>query len=234
MNHLLITYWVCTGLGFLYIVGGAVLGHLDGAEDMDGEGADPGDVDAGDPGDVDADGGDPGDVDGAEHHGSRPVIFEHTAAGTIQKTRFVRNETLFLKVLGLFSPTKISMFLFFFGAFGIVFLNLMPQLGFLTLLPAIVLGYGFGRILLNLFSAFVSRLHSSTNFKQESLIGEQAVLTLSIEPGSLGEVMVAKRGASPARAKDPSIAIKNRSKVIICDRKDGVFIVEPLKDEEFS
>ena len=256
--HLLITYWVCAGVGFIYIVGSAALGHLHGSEEMEvdgdadfdgdgGNGGDPGDVDGGDPGDVDGGdpGGDSGDVDGdndpgdvdsnSQHqHGGRPTAYEQAAAGTMQRNRLARSESLFFKILGIFSPTKLAMYLFFFGAVGVCTLAIFPFLGFISLLPAIIFGYGIGRILLNALSRLFSSFNSSTNFKQESLIGAQADLILSIEPGTLGEITVSTRGSrhtAAARAKDPDMAIKNLSKVIICDRQDGVFIVEPVQEE---
>lgn len=248
MNQLLIAYWACAGLGFVYIVGSALLGHLenDDGPDADAEG-DPGDMDAdididgGDPGDVDADldvdSADPGDVDvdGSSQHNAHAAraIQEATAAGTVSKSR-THSLNWYFKALSLFSPTKLAIFLFFFGATGVSILQFLPGLGHITLIPAIIIGWALGKVLLNLLSKFVSGLHSSTNFKQESLVGTVGELILSIEPGKTGEILVSTRGArhnAPARAKDPNMAIKNLSKVIICDQANGVFLVEPLKDE---
>lgn len=243
MNQLLVAYWACAGLGFVYIVGSAMLGHLEGEDSGEpgagDDGGDPGDVDV----DVDADGGDPGDLDvdasvdsthlqASHNHGGR-VIQEATAAGTVNKTR-THSLNWYFKALSLFSPTKLAIFLFFFGAVGVVILQFVPLIGHLSLLPAVIVGYGLAKILLNLLSKFVSGLHSSTNFKQESLVGTVGELILSIEPGKTGEIMVSTRGArynAPARAKNPDEAIKSLSKVIICDHAEGVFLVEALKDE---
>lgn len=251
MNQLLILYWACAGLGFTYIVGSAMLGHLEGEDsgeaEMDADGGDPGDVstdgsaeaDGGDPGDVDMEGGTPSDAnaDGASsshHHGGRTgMIQEATAAGTVEK-RKSHSMSWYFKALSLFSPTKLAIFIFFFGAVGVSILQVFPGLGHITLIPSALLGYALGRILLNVLSKFVSSLHSSTNFKQESLVGTVGELIISIEPGQTGEVVISTRGArhnAPAKAKNPEQSIEKLSKVIVCDHANGVFLVEPLKEE---
>ncbi len=237
MSQLMLVYWISAGLGFLYIVGSAAMGHLHGSEDVEGDtSGDPGDVDAdgGDPGDVNADGGDPGDVNAdGQHHQHALAATQAGAMARRQKQRNLKNE-LYFKVLGVLSPTKLTIFLFFFGATGIVIMQFFPMLGQFSLIPSAIIGYLIGQLLLNSLSKMVSGLHSSTNFKQESLIGSVGDLILSIEPGSLGEIVISTKGArhhAPARAKDPNLAIKQFSKVIICDHKDGVFLIEPVVDE---
>lgn len=240
MSALLLVYWVSAGLGFLYIAGSAAMGHLHGSEDMD-EGGDPGDVDGdGDPGDVDGDasaddGGDPGDVNDGSTNQNAIRHLNPSAAGTITKRAGAKpNYSWYFKLLGLFSPTKLTIFLFFFGAAGVVTLHFFPLLGHLTLISSAIIGHFLSRLLLDSLGRFVSGLHSSTNFKQDSLIGSAADLILSIEPGTTGEIIVKTRGSrhsAPARAKNPEQSIKNLSKVIIADYKDGVFLVEPLPEE---
>lgn len=243
MSQLLIFYWACAGLGFTYIVGSAMLGHLEGEDsgeaELDTDGGDPGDVSADGASDVDTDGGDPGDVsaDGGEsghtQAGKAALMQEATAAGTISK-RKTHSLNWYFKALSLFSPTKLAIFLFFFGAVGVSIMQVVPGLGHITLIPSVLLGYVLGKVLLNLLSKFVSSLHSSTNFKQESLVGTVGELIISIEPGKTGEIVISTRGArhnAPARAKDPEQSIEKLSKVIVCDHVNGVFFVEPLKDE---
>ncbi len=246
MSELLIYYWISAGLGFTYIVGSAALGHLHGAEHgaEHGDGGDPGDVDGGDPGDVsgDGDGGDPGDVSGdadggdpGDVNGGKIVHPNVNAGRVIPVSRSKQySQAWYFKALSLLSPTKLSVYLFFIGSIGILCLHLFPFLGYISLAPAVVLGFGFGRILLNVLGKFASSLHSSTNFKQDSLIGSQGQLILSIEPGKIGEVVISAKGSrhsAPAKSKDPSRSIKSLSKVIVCDHQDGVFLVEPVSEE---
>ncbi len=240
MNHILISYWACAGLGFLYIVGMAAIGHLHGTEDFDTEGGDPGDVDApasangegGDPGDVDidTDGGDPGDVDA---NSGRAHFHNQTNILAVEKKRTARNDGWYFKALGILSPTKLAMFLFFFGATGVMTIQLAPTLGLLTIIPSAMAGWLISKIILAVMGNFVSRLHSSTNFRQDSLVGTEAKLNLSIEPGTLGEITFTTKGGrynGPARAKNKELAISNLRKVIICDIENGVYVVEPVED----
>lgn len=252
MNHILISYWACAGLGFIYIVGMAALGHLHGSEEMEHSGEDPGDVDAsassdadagdpgdvnadidsGDPGDVDTDmdGGDPGDVDsntGRTHHHNQANIV------AVSRKRTYRIDAWYFKLLGILSPTKLAIFLFFFGSTGVMMIQLLPALGLLTIIPSALSGWLISKIVLGVMGNFVSRLHSSTNFKQESLVGTVAKLNLSIQPGSLGEITFTTPGGrynGRARAKNKEQAISNFSKVIICDIENGVYVVEPAED----
>ncbi len=253
MDQLLFSYWTCAGLGFTYIVGTALLGQLssDDADaeansvdlDADAGDVDAGDIDAGEAGDIEAgdiDAGEAGDIEAGdieagdgEADGNR---LGNAAAGAVSRESRARSRGWYFKALSIFSPTKLAVLLFCFGATGVVCLRIFPPLGYLSLVPAAIFGYGLTRILLTLLSRFVSGLHQSTNFKQESLIGSAGKLVLGIEPGKLGEIMISTRGSrhsAPARARDPQLAIKSSSPVIICDRKDGVFIVEPLAESEF-
>lgn len=260
MSQLEIYYWISTVIGFVYIVGSALLGHLHGGDHGGvhghahgahgfGDGADPGDVTvpgAGDPGDVDvssAHGADPGDLDTSpqHHHGSHSAALsdriaseEQLGAATARTRRSQSAETFYWKVVSALSPTKLSLILFFAGAIGLLTLRAFPWLGFFTLIPATLLGYFLARILLNVLNAFVSRLHASTNFREDSLVGTVGELVLSIEPGKTGEVILAGRSgrhSAPARAQNTDLEIKKLSKVIVVDCKDGVFYVEPMTEE---
>ncbi|MBX9690633.1 MAG: hypothetical protein K2X27_28215 [Candidatus Obscuribacterales bacterium] len=242
MTELLTAYWVSAGLGFIYIVGSAALGHLHGSEEVhgghdSGDGGDPGDVDSGDPGDVDSggpddvDGGDPGDVDGSSQAQAHRVGQQQNIL--VAKSPEL-SETWYFKTISFLSPTKISLYLFFIGAIGVTTLTLLPALGYFSLIPALIVGYAIGRAILNVFGLFVSKLNASTNFKQESLVGSVGDLILSIDPGQIGEVVVSTRGSrhsAPARARKSDLTIKRNSKVIICDFQDGVFLVEPVEED---
>jgi len=243
MSQLLLAYWISTGIGFVFIVGSAFLGHFHGSEELEAQG-DPGDVDAGsgDPGDVDAsagdpgdvDGGDPGDVDAGDQNSPNQMVKDATSGAIANNKHNNRGLHIYLKLVGFFSPIKLSLLFFFTGVVGVMTLLLFPGLGNWSLLPAGVLGYVISKLLLNVLSMAVTKLHTSTNFKQESLIGTVGVLTLSIKPGSLGEVLIPTRGSrhsAPARALDPNASIANNDKVIVSDFREGIFYVEKAPKE---
>ena len=81
------------------------------------------------------------------------------------------------------------------------------------------------------------RMNSSTNFKKENLIGSVGELSLAIEAGTVGEIIV-RTGSSrynfPARAGNAEQTIKKLMQVIIVDIKDGIFVVEPFEENLVS
>ncbi len=81
------------------------------------------------------------------------------------------------------------------------------------------------------------RIGTSTNFTKESQIGALGQLTLSIDDGGLGEVMLTSKGSrysGPARPYLKGQSIKKLAQVIVVDIKDGIFIVEPFEEEEME
>lgn len=247
MSQLEIGYWIATVVGFVYIVGSALLGHLHGGDHGGVHGhSDHSFSDGGDPGDVTMHGdGDPGDVDtSTHHHGSHSSAIADRLAGEEQlgaaqaRTRRGQSaETIYWKIVSALSPTKLSLILFFAGCVGLLTLKNLPWLGYFTLIPAFGVGYILARILLNMLNAFVSRLHASTNFGKDSLIGTIGELVLSIEPGKTGEVILAGksgRHSAPARSENVELEIKKLSKVIVVDCRDGVFYVEPMPESELE
>ena len=138
---------------------------------------------------------------------------------------------VYLKILDVLNPTKLAFFAFMFGAIGFVAGKFLP--GYLSLAPAVVLGWLLANLFFYLMSSVMSRLHSSTNFKKESLIGATGELSLSIESGGIGEIVV-RTGNSrynfPVRSANAEQSIKKLAKVIIVDIKDGIFFVEPFEE----
>ena len=246
MSQIEIGYWISTTIGFVYIVGSALLGHLHtgdhGIPHGHHDGGDPGDVtmhgDA-DPGDVNMH--DPGDVHSNTHHSAHSSALAdqiaqegQLGAAKARTRRYDSGETFYWKVVSFLSPTKLSLIAFFTGAAGLFILKAFPGLGILSLLPALPIGYLLARILLNILNSFVSRLHASTNFSQDSLVGTVGELVLSIEPGKTGEVvLISKSGrhSAPARSNSSDQEIKKLSKVIVVDCREGVFYVEPMTDD---
>ncbi|MBX9690634.1 MAG: hypothetical protein K2X27_28220, partial [Candidatus Obscuribacterales bacterium] len=139
---------------------------------------------------------------------------------------------LYLKILELLSPTKLACFLFLFGALGTLCLKFLP--GYLSAIPALVLGWILANLFFKMLGAMFSRMDSSSNFSKESLIGAQGELTLSIQDGGLGEVLIqtgTSRYPATAKAAKPEQNIKKLTKVIVVDIKDGIFLVEPFEDD---
>lgn len=261
-------YFIISCLGFLYVVGSAVMGsfhsggthagghghagHLHagshghgssasraghighgsghgaghGAGHAHGAGSPPGST-----------AGHGGTAHGGAHAKSGPgQIDEVQQSLTVSQTtvRGKRSEVpaLYLKVLDILSPTKLAFFAFMFGAIGFVTAKFLP--GYLSIAPAAILGWIFANLFFNIMGRVFSRMNSSTNFKRESLIGAIGELSLSIENGGIGEVVV-RTGNSrynfTAKPATEGQSIKKLTKVIVVDVKDGIFVVEPFEEE---
>lgn len=142
---------------------------------------------------------------------------------------------LYLKILDLLSPTKLACFAFLFGAIGFLSAKILP--GYLSLVPAVFLSWFLSRLMFEFMGAFLSSMYSSTNFRKESLVGALGELTVSIEKGSIGEVLVStgnSRYTSRAKCLGQDETIKKLTRVIVIDIKDDIFIVEPFEDSLMS
>ncbi|MBX9720990.1 MAG: hypothetical protein K2X81_06335 [Candidatus Obscuribacterales bacterium] len=156
-----------------------------------------------------------------------------------QSTTIVQKKTevpaLYLKILDVLSPTKWSFFLFTFGAIGIISMRFLPAA--LSLLPATIGAWVLANLFFGIMSTVLSKMNSSTNFRKEQLIGSLGELTLSIEEGGMGEVLINtgnSRLSNAAKAFKPGTTIKKLTKVIIVDYKDSIFYVEPFDDQNFT
>ena len=124
-------------------------------------------------------------------------------------------------------------FLFLFGFIGYFTQSILP--GYLSLAPAVILGWICANAFFNILGTFLLRIGTSTNFTKQSQIGAIGELTLSIDDGGLGEVMISSKGSrysSPARPYRKGQTINKLAKVVIVDIKDGIFLVEPFEEEE--
>ncbi len=156
-----------------------------------------------------------------------------------QSTTIIQKKTevpaLYLKILDVLSPTKWSFFLFIFGAIGIISLRFLPAT--LSLVPATLGAWVLANLFFGIMSTILSKMNSSTNFRKEQLIGSLGELTLSIEDGGMGEVLINtgnSRLSNAAKAFKPGTTIKKLTKVIIVDYKDSIFYVEPFDDQNFT
>ena len=112
-------------------------------------------------------------------------------------------------------------------------MSILP--GYFSLAPALILGWVTANLIFAALGNMLSRMGSSTNFRKESLVGAMGELTLSIEDGGTGEVMITKSGSrynGPARPYKEGQTIKKLAKVIIVDIKDGMYYVEPFDDDQ--
>lgn len=178
-----------------------------------------------------------GDAAGGESH--HDVHFHDIGHHLSQTTTVVPVASdvpsVYLKLLDILSPTKLSFFLFLFGFIGYFALKVLP--GYFSLAPAIVLGWFLANAFFNILGTILLRIGTSTNFTKESQIGALGQLTLSIDNGGLGEVMIASKGSrysSPARPYQEGQTIKKLAQVVVVDIKDGIFLVEPFDDEDMA
>ena len=279
MAALLDIYLLSTGVGFVYIVGSAMMGglgshghgasgghggagrsttggghatggHSSGSSGHAAGGHSPGQsgAPAHDMGHSGSHGGSSGHSGGQASHGSNaghsggqstsesansaqeiaPVLTQSVPGGTRSRD----SSDLFLQILDIFNPTKLALFTFLFGAIGVVSIKFI---GVISLAPALILGWVLANVFFNLMGSILMRMHSSTNFSKQSLVGAIGELSISIPPGSTGEVVIAtgsSRYSSAAKSSDPNQTIKKLAKVIIVDIKDGMFFVEPFDDND--
>lgn len=217
-------YIASCGIGFLYIIGTAVLGHFhEGESDMHADGAHGHHATS------------DHSHDSHDHHDE--TANRHDLSTTAQQAKIVRldrdRQNFYFLLLRLFSPLRLSLFLFFFGASGILALQILPALSFISLIPAIVIAVLFTNFLFSAMSAILSRLNSSTNFQDQNLIGTVGELTLSVGPTSTGEITISGkngRHSGPAKPFKDGQEIKKLSKVIVSDYRDGIFYVEPFEE----
>jgi membrane protein implicated in regulation of membrane protease activity len=154
-----------------------------------------------------------------------------TQSGPIRK-RSRDSSDLFLQILDILNPTKLALFIFLFGAIGVLSVK---SIGLISLAPAIIMGWVLANVFFNLMGSILMRMHSSTNFSKQSLVGAIGELTISIPPSSTGEVVIAtgsSRYSAAAKCSDPEQTIKKLTKVIVVDIKDGMFFVEPFEDTD--
>ena len=214
--------------------GGDAGGDFSGADaggDAGGDfsGADAGGDAGGDFSGADA-GGDFSGVDSSPANqlaaGSRANIAMRSGAGIHDK----RERSVLLTILKYLSPTTIATFLFCFGFSGITFSRGLPFLGWLSLIPALIGGIVIYMLISKLLARITRSLHTSSNFREESLIGRMAETTCSIPYGRMGEITYkvgSIRHTAPARSFKEGVDISKSTSVIILEIQDGIFYVEP-------
>lgn len=178
---------------------------------------------------------------GSSHGDGHQETQKFDLSSTAQHTKIIRptsqSQDLYFKLLKAVSPTRLSLFLLFAGATGTLSLKLMPFLGLISLIPALLVGAVISNAMFNALGLFMTKLSSSTNFQDESLIGTVGELTLPIGPNNMGEIVISNingRHNGPAKPYNPDQEIKKLTKVIVSDYRDGIFYVVPYEDETVS
>lgn len=137
-----------------------------------------------------------------------------------------RNQTpVLLRVMSWISPASMAIFLAFFGLTGMAIF----KLGFISLVPAIVVGLIMRNTMMFFLRWFVSQSHVSTTSRVEEAIGHEAEVCVSIQPGRTGEVtyvLGSKRYNMPAKSNAAESVFKRGAKVMIADVREGVVFVD--------
>ncbi|MBY0548019.1 MAG: hypothetical protein K2W95_12055 [Candidatus Obscuribacterales bacterium] len=217
-------YLVSGCIGFVYIVGTAVLGQLGG--DSDDGGADGPDSGADDGGIDGADGPDDS-CEGSFVKAGHSAV--HTAVGPYR-----RSDGLFYALIKILSPMRIALMLFMFGASGIILSRALPMLGGFSVIPAALIAFEVSNRMLRLLGRFVRKMERSDAHRKEDAIGAAGTLTVPITDGGVGEVTFVQSGMrinGPARAASSTSAnLPKSSRVIISDFRDGVYLVEAAEE----
>ncbi len=178
------------------------------------------------------------------HLGHAHVHFPHGADGQADSqlgtdTRGVpvvsRRSSMFVRLLlTVLSPMTISMFLTFFGSIGMILYSVAPSLGWLTVVPAVMIAAWIARLLLSAMSYITEKMFVTSGHNEAELIGHMAKVKVGIEPGGMGQIIYvigSKRFLCPARAISENMQFKHGTRVMIADIRDHVMYIEPWVDE---
>lgn len=132
-------------------------------------------------------------------------------------------------ILSILSPMALAMFLTFFGVFGMLFERLMPWLGFLTLIPAVLISIAISNIFKFAVQWLIVHGNVSTEAKADDSIGQVGEIITPIKEGRAGEVTYvigSKRYHAAAKSTKEGLEFKRGSKVIITGIQDHVVFVD--------
>jgi hypothetical protein len=233
--NLLDVYLFTGGFGFIWVVGTALLG-VTGADDAGsagdgGDGGDGGDMGSADGGDAGDAGGDLGGADAGGDAGGDLGNLQTNAVNTFRAGLMFRKKKFspVMLILKLISPSTITTFMAFFGISGYLVLHVFPWLGLISLLPATVFGVMGYNATSAISGLIYKKMHVTTSYNEEHFIGTEAEITVPIDSGRMGEVTYLAKGirqTAPAKAVDPTASFPTGSRVMLSDRRDGVFFVE--------
>lgn len=255
-------YIISTAIGSIYLAFSAAMGHLGGDAGHGGEGLGHGHAhsvgshsstgghaqlghDSGHGSGHDSGHGD-APSDGSTDTGSHPRLpsplssghgHGHSGTHADPATGIVHAQPRFAGILPtlltFLSPMTLSVFLAFFGLTGFVVIKLLPWLGLLTLVPAIVVAALVTQTMLRVFSWLLRSTDVSTVARMSEVIGQMAHISVPIKEGRTGEIvceMGSKRYNFSAKALNSQQTFTSGARVIIADMRDGVAFVEPWDD----
>lgn len=142
-------------------------------------------------------------------------------------------EQLYFSAMGVLNPMALALFIFFFGASGLIVTRYSPGLGATSGIPAGVAGLLMTMVIQNCLGWFASKLENSVVNLLDDAIGLVGEITVSIATGRTGEVMfVLNQGRRnyAAKALDPAAEIKRGAKVLIVDREEDLMFVQPFDE----
>ncbi|MBI1269073.1 hypothetical protein GC174_01430 [bacterium] len=186
------------------------------------------DVDVHADADVDAD----GDLDSyhsqADKFGALPV----SQRGWSRALKFI---------IGLLSPTNLSLYFAGYGFGGHFALKLFPWIGIFSLIPALFLGWFFTKLFKMAIILMMRYFTSSSHLDNNNIVGHIGEVEASIKDGHTGLITYVignKLYNSAAQTSDPKVSIERGSKVLIVDTNEHILIVEPYRElsleESFS
>lgn len=188
------------------------------------------DVDVHADGDADVD----ADADADSHHsqadkyGALPV----SQRGWSRALKFI---------IGLLSPTNLSLYFTGFGFGGHFALKFFPIIGVFSLIPALFLGWLFTKLFKMTIILMMRYFTSSSHLDNNNIVGHVGEVEASIKDGHTGLITYVignKLYNSAAQTSDPKVSIERGSKVLIVDTNEHILIVEPYRElsleESFS
>jgi hypothetical protein len=136
-------------------------------------------------------------------------------------------------LMSVLSPSKLAMFMAFFGFSGLILQSALGYLGDLSILAAILLGILGTRWLNQLFNTFARVSHVSSEAKVADMIGRIAEVSVPVNDGRIGEILYvaeSKRYNFPARANVTGQSFPRGTQVMISDIRDHIAFIEPWND----
>ncbi len=146
-------------------------------------------------------------------------------------------KNLYFTLLSLFSPMSISVFIGFFGFTGLALRSFVPWMGWLTLVPAVLVGLAATNVMKYVIAWATSKLSASSLTSSQQAIGQIAEVNTPIKEGRLGEVSYIiglTRFNAAARPAKVGSEIARGAKVIIVETDGPVVLVEPFSDHQLD
>lgn len=174
-----------------------------------------------------------GAVHGQGGHDGHGASDENLATNAHSAMVGSRTSTYF-KVLSIVNPMSVSTFMGMSGTTGLLCLMVVPMLGFLTLIPASIVGVCSVNVMRSIFAYLTRKLEVSNVVRSDEAIGHIAEVSAPIGEGRTGEVTYVigtTRFNSAAKCSQQGCEIKKGDKVLITDKEGYLVMVEPIKEE---